>query len=111
ERMLEGWPVYEILPRGIAPGRLVYLHGGAYCFEITSYHWDLIAELAERLAVQVTVPVYPLAPEHGYDDIFGFGRALYADVMATTPSKESGGRGRFGGWQHGGRAGDDGGRA
>jgi len=88
ERRLEGWPVYEILPRGIAPGRLVYLHGGAYCFEITSYHWDLIAELAERLAVQVTVPVYPLAPEHGYDDIFGFGRALYADVMATTPSKE-----------------------
>lgn len=89
ERTVEGWPVYEVMPRGRAVrGRLVYLHGGAYCFEITSYHWHLIAELAERLAVQVTVPIYPLAPEHGYDDIFGFGLAVYADVMAATPSAE-----------------------
>ena len=51
--------------------RLLYLHGGAFVFQITSYHWKLIAELAERVGAAVTVPIYPIAPEHGFHEMFG----------------------------------------
>lgn len=77
---LEGHTVYEVLPRDLAGQPLLdicYLHGGAYCFEITSFHWDLIAELSQQLRARIMVPIYPLAPEYRFDDIFGFAKAAY----------------------------------
>lgn len=82
-RTMQGFPVYEVRPKaGGATRRVLYLHGGAYCFEMTPFHWNLVAELAERLDAQVTVPIYPLAPEHQFDAIYGMVRAVYRDVMA-----------------------------
>jgi acetyl esterase/lipase len=84
ERKVAGWPVYEVRPRRVTSRqRIVYLHGGAFVFELGRYHWMLIAELAERLGAHVTVPVYPIAPEHGFDDIFGMAMALYEDVLTA----------------------------
>lgn len=62
-----GHPVYTVRPRGPAAPQAVevlYLHGGAYARPITPYHWDLIAELVARSGCTLTVPLYPLAPEH-----------------------------------------------
>ena len=60
---VSGWPVYTVTPRGGAvPRRGVYLHGGAYVFEITMQHWQLVAHLAVRTGTRFTVPIYPLAP-------------------------------------------------
>ena len=60
---ISGWPVYTVTPRGGAvPRRAVYLHGGAYVFEITMQHWQLVAHLAVRTGTRFTVPIYPLAP-------------------------------------------------
>lgn len=82
-RAVQAFPVYEAWPKsGGATRRVLYLHGGAYCFEMTPFHWNLVAELAERLDAQVTVPIYPLAPEHQFDVIYGMARAVYQDVMA-----------------------------
>lgn len=81
-RTVEGHTVYEARPRQGATGRrILYLHGGAYCFELTSFHWFLIAEMAERLGAHVTVPVYPLAPEHDFHAIYKMTRAVYREVM------------------------------
>ena len=86
-RAVGGFPVYEVAPpSGAGDRRIVYFHGGAYCFEITDYHWRLIAELALKLDARVTVPIYPLAPEHSLHDIFGMGLAVYRDVLADTPA-------------------------
>jgi acetyl esterase/lipase len=83
ERRVHGFPVYEVAPRGrpAAGKRILYLHGGAYVFEITPYHWSLIAELAERLDAHVTVPIYPIAPEHDFHAMFGMVHAVYEDVL------------------------------
>ncbi|MEO3385592.1 alpha/beta hydrolase [Mesorhizobium sp. CAU 1741] len=82
-RTVEGCPVYEVRPKsGEGTRRMLYLHGGAYCFEMTSFHWRLVAELVERLDAHVTVPIYPLAPEHQFNAIYGMVRAVYRDVMA-----------------------------
>lgn len=58
-----GWPVYTVRPRGAASGQhAVYVHGGSWTFEISPFHWWLVASLVRRSGVTVTVPVYPLAP-------------------------------------------------
>lgn len=62
-RRVNGWPVYEVSPHGTIPlRRAMYFHGGAWIYEITSHHWNLVAELAATTATRFTVPIYPLAP-------------------------------------------------
>lgn len=90
ERAVDGMLVYDAVPRSSpADGpHIVYMHGGAYCFEITPYHWRLIAEMAERLDARVTVPIYPLAPEHTFSEIFAPVTALYRDLLRRTPPED-----------------------
>ena len=84
-----GSRVYEVKPRsGNADRRILYLHGGAYVFEITSYHWNLIAEMAERLDAHVTVPIYPIAPEHRFEDMFDMVLETYRGMLGETPAED-----------------------
>lgn len=58
-----GWPIYTLRPAGRpARGALVYLHGGGWVHEISSFHWRFVAQVAAEAGVEVTVPIYPLAP-------------------------------------------------
>jgi monoterpene epsilon-lactone hydrolase len=65
---LHGRPVYEVARAAVAADPtaavVVYLHGGAFVNEIARQHWELVAELAQRLDVVVQVPIYGLAPDH-----------------------------------------------
>lgn len=89
ERDVDGMRVYEVRPKTDATGRrIVYLHGGAYLFEITAHHWKLIAEMSERLSAQVTVPIYPLAPEAKAERIIGACMALHRDVLSRTDARD-----------------------
>lgn len=86
QRPVHDFPVYEVTPRDGANGpHILYLHGGAFVFEITKFHWGLIGEMAERLSARVTVPIYPLAPEHGHAEIFGMAMQVYREAIAATP--------------------------
>ena len=87
-RSVDGFPVYEIAPRDGGTRRILYLHGGAYVFEITSYHWALIAEMAERLGFGVTVPIYPIAPEHDFHDMFGMVGSVYREMLEETAAED-----------------------
>lgn len=62
---IDGHRVYEFEPRERS-GRshIFYLHGGGYAFNITSIHWRFIRKLIKGTGASVTVPLYPLAPEH-----------------------------------------------
>jgi acetyl esterase/lipase len=83
-RAVNGFPVYEISPKAGESRRILYLHGGAYVFEITTYHWKLIAEIAGRLGFGVTVPIYPIAPEHDFHAMFGMVEAVYRRMLEGT---------------------------
>jgi acetyl esterase/lipase len=85
---VRGFPVYEIEPQNVGPRRLIYLHGGAYCFEITSYHWFLAAEMAGRLGMRVTVPIYPLAPEYDIHDMYAMVLDVYRSILAETAADD-----------------------
>jgi acetyl esterase/lipase len=87
-REIAGFPAYEVRPKRIETDlRLLYLHGGAYVFEITSHHWKRIAEMAERTGAAVTVPIYPIAPEHDFNAMFGMVMEVYRDLLSeASPS-------------------------
>lgn len=84
-REVQGFPVYEVTPKTPGKMRILYLHGGAYVFEITKFHWALIAEMAERLGARVTVPVYPLAPEHDFHAMFSMVGEVYRGMLDEAP--------------------------
>lgn len=84
ERTAGGFPVYEAWPKGKAPARrILYIHGGAFCFEMTPHHWNLIAELAERTDAHVTAPIYPLAPEHKLPAVEAMMTGVYREVLGA----------------------------
>jgi acetyl esterase/lipase len=64
---LGSWPSYTIWPADRpATGRhLLYLHGGAYIFQMVKEQWDLVGALAQRLGCAVSVPGYPVPPHPG----------------------------------------------
>ena len=63
-RFINGWPVYDVTAKGARPTRrAIYLHGGSNVYEISSQHWQLVAELAASTDSRITVPIYPLAPQ------------------------------------------------
>ncbi|HWK64474.1 MAG TPA: alpha/beta hydrolase [Rhizobiaceae bacterium] len=88
EREVRGFPVYDVSPAKPGAMRILYLHGGAYVFEITRFHWGLIAEMAERLSARITVPIYPLAPEHDFHAMFGMVSEVYRGMLSETPTQD-----------------------
>jgi acetyl esterase/lipase len=44
--------------------RLLFFHGGSYVYEIAPEHYRFCAALARALDATVSIPIYPLAPEH-----------------------------------------------
>jgi acetyl esterase/lipase len=87
-RTVDGFPVYEIAPRAGERKRILYLHGGAYVFQITSYHWGLIADMADRLGFGITVPIYPIAPEHDFHAMFGMVGGVYRRMLDETDAQD-----------------------
>ncbi|MER9305638.1 alpha/beta hydrolase [Mesorhizobium sp. M0293] len=85
---VDGFPVYEIAPRTGEQKRILYLHGGAYVFEITPYHWHLIADMADRLGYGITVPIYPIAPEHDFHAMFGMVGDVYRQMLDETEAED-----------------------
>ncbi|AZO14049.1 alpha/beta hydrolase [Mesorhizobium sp. M2A.F.Ca.ET.043.05.1.1] len=88
ETEIDGFPVYEIAPKAGERRRILYMHGGAYVFQITSYHWGLIAEMAERLGFGITVPIYPIAPEHDFHAMFGMVGDVYRCMLEDTEAED-----------------------
>ncbi|MGH3636079.1 alpha/beta hydrolase fold domain-containing protein [Mycobacterium sp.] len=85
---LDGRPVYEVTPRLVdadgSTGHVLYLHGGAYVLDLLPrFHWPAIAKLANTLRRTITVPIYPIAPEHSYREVFPFLLQTYRHLIET----------------------------
>lgn len=68
----ERWPgcrVLRLAPKGggAADRRLLYIHGGAYVFDLMALQWPIVTGLVDRLGAEVVIPIYPLAPEQDVD--------------------------------------------
>lgn len=75
----KGFELYTLKPKTPRPGQhVLYLHGGAYVRSITRYHWRLLQQLVEEQGCTISVPLYPLAPEHTCAHAVPFALDVYA---------------------------------
>lgn len=56
---------------------VLFLHGGAYVNEITNYHLDFCDRMARETGAYVVVPLYPLAPNHTFEETYALLDRLY----------------------------------
>lgn len=56
---------------------ILYLHGGAYVNEIQNMHIIFCDKLAEKANATVFAPIYPLAPNHTYEETYEIVENLY----------------------------------
>jgi epsilon-lactone hydrolase len=80
--------VYTLTPRQhVAPWHIVYTHGGAFINPLGAAHWDIIESLITAVGATVTVPIYPLAPEHQYNETFALLEHIYRNLLANGPAQ------------------------
>ena len=85
---VKGMDVYQLNEIGDFPKKILYLHGGAYIFDITNQHIRLLDDLASRMDMCIHIPNYPLAPEANYSESYEKILALYERMLTTTPAKD-----------------------
>ena len=81
ERAVDGSRVY-ILSTSEEPDYLVlYLHGGAYINDASASHWSFCDKLARKANAAVVFPIYPLTPNHTWDETFDLVTAVYREML------------------------------
>ena len=69
-REVEGRPVVTLHPPGGADEsgwHMLYFHGGGFVMPMFAEHWPLVAAMIDRLGIRVSVPLYAVAHEAGYE--------------------------------------------
>ncbi|MFQ1699866.1 alpha/beta hydrolase [Loktanella agnita] len=83
-RDVDGWPVYTVTPKADAPTKhIIYLHGGSYVHQLNHNHWNAVTALAQATGAQITVPLYPLAPEYDHAAAFALVDTLFTALLTT----------------------------
>lgn len=89
ETTVAGSPVFTLTPKqGASQWHIVYTHGGSFVNELVRPHWDIIDQLMRVTGATISVPLYPLAPEHRHAETFAMLDAHYRALIATVPAKQ-----------------------
>ena len=77
-----GRKVWTIRPRqSVSPKVILYMHGGAYIYNIQKVHWQFIEKLLKKTGATIVVPDYPLAPHFNSEDTLSFMHTVYAELI------------------------------
>lgn len=66
---------------------ILYLHGGAYMNQPTSFHFKMLSHIASSLGAKVYFPVYPKIPVHTHLDAYQKLDALYSVICRSHAPK------------------------
>lgn len=81
QREVLGQPVITLHPRNGAGGwHMLYFHGGGFVQPMFKVHWPLVAEMAARCGISVTVPLYAVVPEAPHSAQDALADAVYAEL-------------------------------
>jgi monoterpene epsilon-lactone hydrolase len=70
---IDGVQVFLVRPRvGGSEATILYLHGGAWVFDVLAPHWWIVEALIDRTGAQIVLPRYPLAPEDTWRETYAF---------------------------------------
>lgn len=85
-----GHPLFELSAQGCKPDMdILFLHGGGYIFEMTRFHWHFLADLAGRVDARFIIPIYPLAPENSWQDVFDMIIPLYRRTVTVNADRRT----------------------
>ena len=86
----QGHLTFELHLKGHARStrRLLYLHGGGFVRPLHWAHWDACTSLARATGAQVTLPTYPLCPEHSLDECHEHLLSLYTTLAQRSDVEE-----------------------
>jgi epsilon-lactone hydrolase len=88
EVIIQGRVVHTLRPKQQSSAwHVIYTHGGGFVNALIKPHWDIVQALVAATGATVTVPLYPLAPEHEYGEAFAFLEEVYRTVLAHVPSR------------------------
>ena len=76
----EGSKVYTLTKDGYE-NVILYIHGGAWVFQINSAHVAFCDDLATRLNAKVYMPLYPLAPQATGEETYAMIESLYKEIL------------------------------
>lgn len=84
DEAIGGVPGKLIVPDGVdASPRILWLHGGGYCYGSPTVHSTFLAHLARTARLSVFAPAYRLAPEHPYPAALEDALAVHRNLTAT----------------------------
>jgi acetyl esterase/lipase len=82
DKQIAGVRSFIVQPRENASAhRILYLHGGAYAWDLISLHWTIIEDLIALTGASVTVPIYPLTPTTGWEAAHDAVRRVYGHLV------------------------------
>jgi len=61
--------------------KLLYIHGGGFCWEAFSVQWDFCMRLADKTGCEIIFPAYPVVPEGNAQEAHKMLIALYRKVL------------------------------
>lgn len=77
--------IWTIKPKtNLSEKVILYLHGGAYVYNISKIHWDFIEVLSLKTNATIIIPDYPLVPEATFVEVYEFVFALYIELLENT---------------------------
>ena len=66
---------------------LIYIHGGAYVSEISTFQWRMINIITKKSECETKVIIYPLAPWNTWEDSYTSITEYYAHVCEEYPDR------------------------
>ena len=86
---INGYCYYIMKPlRNVGQKHIIFLHGGGYVYEINSMHWEFLRKLSDALNCTITIPIYPLAPEHKHQEVFEMILPIYKKIISDVKPKD-----------------------
>ncbi len=80
ETTVNGSTVYRLSASDDPDCTILYLHGGAYINDPSSSQWELCDELVQATNAELIFPIYPLTPNHTWEETYDLLMALYQDL-------------------------------
>lgn len=75
--------VYYINEESNSKITILYIHGGAYCNDLTLFHWLFLKKIVKNTNVKIIVPDYHLVPFGTYKEAIDLIVPLYKEIISN----------------------------
>ncbi len=79
---IKGRKIWTLKPKqNVSEKVILYLHGGAYYWNISKHNWAFAERLLEKTNATFVIPDYPLAPHSTFEQVYEYLDELYEELI------------------------------